>query len=426
MSVKAKIFFILLSAICIYLSFNLNRREARGVIYSDPEGYYMYLPAVFIYDGFENIPIQSNEFKTYAGTDKVFTKYTYGVALFELPFFLVAHVFANLTDYPEDGYSYPYRVAIMFSAIFYLLVSFYLLYKLLNPYFSENVVLSSLFILFFGTNLFFYTLRSPGAAHIYIFFQFTLLLYLTPRVLKSNSVKLLFIYFLLYGLIVITRPSNGIIILLPLLFDINSINKLPQRIRHFLGNFKSVFIALLCLAVVALPQLIYWKYISGNWIIYSYENQGFDYWKNPQIINVLFNVWSGWFIYTPLALLLVIELVRLSLKNKFNSKLVLGILSIATYIFASWWYWWFGGSFGHRCYVEYYSLLTFAGASLIFNLSKIKLKPLRFSLFLLIGVLCYYNIAFTYMYSPPWDGADWTWESYFEVLTNAFTLNFVK
>jgi hypothetical protein len=63
---------------------------------------------------------------------------------------------------------------------------------------------------------------------------------------------------------------------------------------------------------------------------------------------------------------------------------------------------------------------------LILNLSKIKLKALRLSLFLFIGVLCYYNIAFTYMYSPPWDGADWTWESYYEVLTKAFTLNFVK
>lgn len=42
-------------------SFDFSKKTTDRIIRSDAEGYYMYLPAGFIYRGFENIPIQTKE-----------------------------------------------------------------------------------------------------------------------------------------------------------------------------------------------------------------------------------------------------------------------------------------------------------------------------------------------------------------------------
>ncbi|MBK6782360.1 MAG: hypothetical protein IPG79_00335 [Saprospiraceae bacterium] len=38
----------------------------------------------------------------------------------------------------------------------------------------------------------------------------------------------------------------------------------------------------------------------------------------------------------------------------------------------------------------------------------------------LIILLCYYNLGLTYAYRPPWDGAGWTYESWWSVVRNLF------
>ena len=65
--------------------YDIENKRLAGVIWSDAEGYYLYLPAVFIYGGFEGIPYRTTvQFSNYPGTEKVFTKYTCGVAMLEM------------------------------------------------------------------------------------------------------------------------------------------------------------------------------------------------------------------------------------------------------------------------------------------------------------------------------------------------------
>ncbi len=416
---------VLLFGACIYLSFNLQRHQAEKVIYSDPEGYYMYLPAVFIYNGFENIPLISPEFDKFPGTDKIFTKYTYGVSLLEMPFFLLAHFYITITGGDATGYSYGYKVSIMFAAITYFMLSLILLYKVLRKYNSNFNSQLTLFIIFVGTNLYFYIFNAPGASHIYSFFLFTLIIYLTPRFLQSDKLKIKLVFALILGLITIIRPTNFIIALYPLFYKIESFNQFKERFKLLFLSLNNLIILIIGFIIPIIPQMFYWRYISGHWLYYSYEDEGFIYWNQPKIGKVLFGAWSGWLIYTPIAVFFIAGLVLMVRKNLQNSRAILLILCIAIYLFASWWCWWFGGSFGHRCFVEFYTILSIPFAYVLNRIFSLKVKVVKYTLILILSLCIYQNLGITYTYVPPWDGPNWTMNDYGEVLKNLIAFGYL-
>jgi hypothetical protein len=85
--------FVLLWFLLALISWNRNKYNMYNIIWSDAEGYYMYLPAVFIHSGFDSlIPKTPHQFNRHPVTKRVFTKYTCGVALMQSPFFAVAHI----------------------------------------------------------------------------------------------------------------------------------------------------------------------------------------------------------------------------------------------------------------------------------------------------------------------------------------------
>ena len=85
----------------------------------DAFGYYVYLPALFIYHDYKELKWLPEIDSKYAVTggngwqalkadngNYVF-KYLGGVAVMQLPFFLAGHVFAKGLGYPADGFSPP-------------------------------------------------------------------------------------------------------------------------------------------------------------------------------------------------------------------------------------------------------------------------------------------------------------------------------
>jgi len=99
-------------------------------------------------------------------------------------------------------------------------------------------------------------------------------------------------------------------------------------------------------------------------------------------------------------------------QKKFQSPAMLLIFIVITYVFASWWAWWFGGAFGHRSYVEYYALLAIPLAGLIQKIFSSPYRSIRISFQCLLVVLMIYSVRLSYLYTSiggPWDGADWRW-----------------
>ena len=112
------------------------------------------------------------------------------------------------------------------------------------------------------------------------------------------------------------------------------------------------------------PLFAYWKFITGRWIIFSYRGESFDF-SHPQIINVLFSIRKGLFFWSPVLLLAA---AGFFLMKKYKPAYVLPTLvfmPLNVYIIASWQNWAYGGSFGHRAFLESLAIFAFGYASLV-------------------------------------------------------------
>lgn len=396
------------------LSAAQNHRRLGGILWSDSEGYYMYLPAVFLYRGFEDIPVRSvYQFFRDPMTGRYFTKYPYGVALLELPFFLVGDLAASILGFPRDGYASPYAWSVAAGGLTYGFLGIVVLLRLLRTQVSALAAWSAVLCLFFGTNLFYYTIMEPGMSHVYSFFLFSLFLFMTARVHERPALTSWLIIGLTFGLIVAVRPVNAIVGLYLLLYvpkDAATTGVLSYQRRFLLRNLEGALVAAVVATAMLVPQLLYWKYAVGRFVHYPYGEEGFSHWRNPKIFQVLFGAWNGWLLYSPMAILPLARLALDARRNRNSERAILSIMVAATLTFASWWAWWFGGAFGHRCYVEYYALLAIPFAHLwerAFRWST----PVRGALVVLCAVFVYYSMSLSYQYASPWDGLGWTYRS---------------
>lgn len=393
--------------LCVVFSFELLEDfGAESIIGTDSDGYYMYLPGTFIYKGFKDIPLRTPEyFHKSPKTGQWNSKYTYGVALMELPFFLLAHLLALLLPgVSADGYSFPYRVAIQFGALLYAFLGVRIINELLKEQYLWKIRWGVLMALFFGTNLMHYTIVEPGMSHVYSFFLCALLFFLYHRKKSMTWIGLCSL------LLVLIRPTN---VFLALLF----LALYPKRIRDVFTS-KPILLTGLFAGLLFGLQLFYWKFMSGEWTFYSYNKEPtFIHYASPKMLKVLFDVQNGWFVYSPILIFPFIGMIQ-RIKSGYRKDLILiFFFLVMTYIFGSWWAWWFGGAFGHRCYVDFYPLLAFPFA---YFLDKLSQNKRLFNLVMVFMVLfVFYSIRMTVKYSPPWDGADWNWSVWLYVLEKA-------
>jgi hypothetical protein len=116
--------------------------------------------------------------------------------------------------------------------------------------------------------------------------------------------------------------------------------------------------------LVWVPQFIYWYQVTGSIFFYSYVDEGF-FFTRPQIINVLISFRKGWFIYTPLMVVAILGFFILykDLKTLFWPLFLFVVVNI--YVISSWWCWWYGGSYGHRAFIESYVVMVFPLAAIL-------------------------------------------------------------
>ena len=409
--------------VCVLLTAYFHQgKKVNGVIWSDQEGYYIYLPAVFINGGFENLYCFNGctEVQTENG-ERIFTKYTYGVALLESPFFLVAHAVAPVLGYDRDGRTLPYIWAVMIAAIVYMLLGLFLLGKLLRELkFGETVDWLVPLGILLGTNLFYYTFREAVMSHVYSFFLFSVLIYSSHRKWHSDKLVWDVLSAVSLAIIVLIRPTNAIAILIPILWGVDGRNFL-LRLKDFITDYRWIAIFSVACIVFFLPQLMYWKAMTGSYLFYSYGSEGFLYWNSPKMVHVLLSPQNGWLVYSPMVIIGLFG-IGLMAKNKTTGwVLPAALLTLATYVFGSWWAWWFGGAFGHRCYVDFLPLLAVPSAVAV---SKILSAPKWFQRMATAALILavYVNIRMTDIYHGMWDGPNWGWYNYLEKLANVFYL----
>ncbi|MEM8889290.1 MAG: hypothetical protein AAGD28_15035 [Bacteroidota bacterium] len=398
----------------------------RNRIWSDGEGYYLYLPGVFIY-GFDadELPVLSPErYKPHEESNKRYTRYSSGVAIMIAPFFLLTHALTSigLFEGPADGYSVVYSNGIAIAAIFYCMLGFWFLRKVLDEHFSKWTTALTIFGLYFGTNMVYYSFMEPAMSHIYSFCLFALLLYVTPKVYQNPTFRNLFLLGILIGFITQIRLTNFCIALFVLFFSIQKKEDFVDRWDFILKNYKALLLLIPGFVIPWIPQMMYWYHVTGSPLIFSYgytPESFFPYRTHPKIWRVLIDVQNGLFVYAPILFLSLLGMIQTSYKNILNGPLITLIFILFTYIFGAYSAWWFGGAYGHRAYIEFFPFMAIPMAYVIDQMKNIQIV-FRSAIYVVLLWWVVYSVRLTYLYRGPWDGANWNWTTFEQVLDKAW------
>lgn len=374
---KSKLAICISAFVLIYISFNMSKWRQENLLIWDCANYYLYLPATIVYKDLGKLAFYKktadkyfiNGGNAYYGlfyiekNDRFLNKYAVGTCLFELPFFLAAHVYCLANPhYPPDGYSKPYLFAVAMGYLITVLLGLLALRKFLLRYFSEGVTGLTLILILFATNLYFYTLFAIGMSHPPSFTLVCFLLLVTDNLYRTGKAKHLLLIGLILGLIAITRPNNLLMGLIPLCWPYQS--GLTGRIKLWLHNKWAVIAAIAIFTSVVAIQLLYYRYITGSFFYYSYNDETFNF-GDPHIIQGLFSYAKGWFVYTPVALIALLGFIPLLRKYRQMGLLLLAITCMHIYIVFSWHDWEYGGGFSARALIELLPVVAVPFAMLI-------------------------------------------------------------
>ena len=352
---------LVLLIVCIFIFSAKQWRKDDKVIAMDVVSYYAYLPATFI---FHDIKLEKRETfdkglfwpEPLPDGNKVI-KTSMGMSVLYSPFFLISHGIAKLTGDKALGYTPIYKMGLLVSAVFYLLIGLIFLRRILKNYFSEPITALTILTIVLGTNLLNYSTYDACMSHSYNFALITAFVWFTIQWYKSPKLLSLLFLGLLSGLITLVRPSNIVVLLFFFVYGVFSKETLKQRFELIFSKFHWFIFMGLAFTLVWVPQFIYWWSITGNFMVNSYPDEQF-FWGNPHFIGGLFSYRKGWLVYTPVMIFALLGIPFLFKKLKEFSWAITVFILIATYIIVSWWCWWYGGSFGMRSYIDYYGILA--------------------------------------------------------------------
>lgn len=389
-------------------------------IRSDGFSYYVYLPAWLIFHDPSLRAVSRDccggEFPQYTAiirwprTRRWVNAHPIGVAILQAPFFIAAHLLTRWTNLSPDGFSFYYQHGAGLSGLFWMVAGLAVLRLLLRRQFTESVTAAALGALLFGTNLFHYGTYDSSYSHVYSFFLLSTFMLLTERWHRSPTRKFSLLLGIVAGLIVLTRHTNAILLVVFPLYVIGAAPTMSLGLRRLREQWREVASVCAAAAVLIAPQLAMYYQATGQVLVNSYGSLGFNF-LEPRIYGVLFSVQKGLFFWSPLLLLGVAGLVTSQGMTRVFALPAVVILAVNTYLIASWWDWQFGASYGHRGFVD--SLPLFAlGVATIFE--RVASAP-RMRLVLATIVSAAVSLS-AFQMLQYWNGvmpmSDTTWQQY--------------
>ncbi len=384
-----------------------------NIISWDVFGYYLYLPAVFIFHDLRlhDIAWVHQLIEHYQTTSTLYQatalpsggwvmKYSMGMAVLNAPAFFIAHLFSAISGFKTDGFSLPYQYAWAISGLVYTAIGIVLLRKILLQYFNEKTSSFLLIVFVLATNYFQLTAFDGYLSHNYLFALYTSIVWFTIRWHQQPKWQYALGLGLSMGLAVLVRPSELVCILIPLLWGIHNIDTIRLKVQLIRSNAFQILLILFSAGIAGMPQLLYWKYATGHWLFYSYNNagEGFDF-SQPYLKEVLFSFRKGWLVYTPVMLFAVAGFVSMFKANRSLFYCIFIYFLTNLYIVSSWTCWWYaGGSYSQRALLSSYVLLAFPMGYFmkeVFSWNTL----LRSLVFLIIGFMLILNLFQTWQWA---------------------------
>jgi hypothetical protein len=353
--------------------------RANPPIRSDGFSYYVYLPSWFIYRDSTLRAVARDccggEFEPFTAiirwpkTRRWVNAHPIGVAILQAPFFLIGHALTKWSNLSPDGFTLYYQHAAGLSGTWWTIAGLFILRLLLRRRFSDGVTAATLAALLLGTGLYHYGTFDSSYSHAYSFFLLAAFLYLTDRWYDDRAHargdSRVFESMLLgavAGLIVLTRHTNALFVLMFPLYGVTTGATIRAVAGRLSARWRELSIMVLAGAVVIAPQLAIYYQATGRVFVSSYGDLSFHF-LSPQLWGVLFSVQKGLFFWSPLLLGAVAGFVVGDRKKLPFLAATAVVMTLNTYLIASWWDWQFGASYGHRGFVDVLPLLAFGLAA---------------------------------------------------------------
>ncbi|MBO2012746.1 hypothetical protein [Hymenobacter negativus] len=351
-----------------------NQGSTRVIVW-DVSGYYLYLPAIFIHHDLQELRFHEQLLHDYAPTpdfQQAFRhpasghyvmKYSAGMAVQYLPFFLVAHALSGPLGYPADGFSPPYQLALLIASLLVASLGLALVRRALLPRFGEWPTALTLAAIVLATNYLDYSAMGGAMTHNWLFTWYAGLLLLTPAFYRQPTMGRALAIGAVLGMMVLTRPTEILAILIPLLWGLRPAGSaVRERLAFWQQRVGLLLAALLAGTLIVSIQPLYWHYVSGDWVVYSYQEQGFS-WLRPHLWDGIFSFKSGWLLYSPLLVVALAGFGALRRQQPAAFWPMLVFIVLFTYVAFAWDEWLYGGSLGQRAMVQTYAVLAWPWAA---------------------------------------------------------------
>ncbi len=361
------LFLILSTWLVAFRASNIEKNEISWDVF----GYYLPLQATFI----EGDPMlndrawvdELNNKHDFSGTVYQVSSnhdgepmyfFLFGMSYLYAFFFAIGHVLASWLGYTQDGLSPPYQYALVYGCMLYTIIGLYYFRKVLKHYFPEKVVSVLLVLLVLGTN-YSHHMTLKNLETVNVLFMFTaIIIWNTIRWYDNYRTINIVVIGVCITLMALAKPSEVLIVLVPVLWGLSSIKGIGKRLLLFWNYRLQFFLAIGICLLLAFPQMYYWYLKTGRIVFDTYKNPGvgLDLFS-PHIFDSLFSYRKGWLLYTPM---MIFSIVGFVIVYKRRRDLFLGLLIpfvICFYIIASWTEFWYGAGFSNRPVISLYPLL---------------------------------------------------------------------
>ena len=301
------------------------------------------------------------------------TIFSVGPALLWMPFYAAGDVAARLFGNVEDGYS-PYHIrAVCLASLAYGLAGLFLICRILEELFAATVAFWTSVLLLYATFLFWYVVHEAAVSHAVSFFAAALVLAVWWRARRDLRPGRALLLGLVLGLGATVRWQNGVLLLLPaatLLMDL----------RHQAGRTaRTGLLVLAAFAVGALPQMLAWKAIFGQYLLAD-PPHGKDFLRlgHPYLLLTFFSSRHGLLYWTPVLWGGFLGFFLLFRRDRFTTLALAAPLLLMSYVNACSGDWWAGGSYSNRRFDSVLPLLALGlGASLAWVMEAVRRRPMR-------------------------------------------------
>ncbi len=284
-----------------------------------------------------------------------------GCAILWAPFFGIADLYAKATPrFADDGFSFPYILAICFASAFYGFLGFALQYRILRDFFPTWTSFWAVLTLWFGAHAVFYMYVTPPMSHATSIFTTSLFIYVWYRLREKESAASWILIGIIGGLAALVRWQDALFMLIPIL------DRKPFRL-------KATSIA--AAVIMFLPQLWVWWKLNGALNPYSTGNlKGKFFWEGKYLFDVLFSTYHGLLLWTPVIALCIIGFIYLVRTNKLFWLLI--VVFLAQFYFVICIDTWQGGAgFGLRYLISCTAIFTF-GLAAFYSHTSNRLVPI--------------------------------------------------